>query len=230
VAGKLCALLLLAAVAAGLVQGGSASALEVERVGVVGNHLVPTGEILGAMPPYGSNVFMVKSSRLERSLLANPALAKARVMPALPNTLWVTVEERTPAAIWASGGEAALVDQRGTLLRAAEPAHFRQFPVVTAPDTLLPELGERVDLDAVLAAQSVAPRLDALGLSGGSLEYRPASGINIVAAGKPRVLVGSSQDLEAKLAAYVAINRHLAETGSTAELIDVRFLQRPYYR
>ena len=44
------------------------------------------------------------------------------------------------------------------------------------------------------------------------------------------MMLGFGDDLDAKIAAYQAIRRELDRTRTPAELIDVRFLERPYYR
>jgi hypothetical protein len=101
---------------------------------------------------------------------------------------------------------------------------------VLAPEGPLAAPGERVDPDAVRVARDVGMRLSALGLPGGQVEYRPSTGVALVAPGAPRVQLGFGDDLDAKLSAYLAIRRHLEQTRTSAQLIDVRFLERPYYR
>lgn len=228
--GKLCALALLGATGAGLVHGASASELDLAKVGIVGNQITPVADVLSELPPKGTNLFLVRSARLERLLVSDPAIASARVLPSLPNTIWVTVVERSPAAIWEAASVPMLVDASGLALRSAGPGHARELPVIHANDgpALLP--GDQADAEAVRAAEALHSQFDALGLAGGRLEYHPSTGINLVAASQPRVLFGSADDFEAKLAAYQAIRRHLREASASATLIDVRFLQRPYYR
>ena len=79
-------------------------------------------------------------------------------------------------------------------------------------------------------AQSLAPRLEAEGLAGGQLEYRPATGASVVLPDSARVALGSPDELEGKLAAYQAIRAYLDQTHTQARFIDVRFLERPYFR
>jgi hypothetical protein len=44
------------------------------------------------------------------------------------------------------------------------------------------------------------------------------------------VALGFADNLDAKVDAYRAIRDHLNETQTVAELVDVRFLDRPYFR
>jgi hypothetical protein len=46
----------------------------------------------------------------------------------------------------------------------------------------------------------------------------------------PRVIFGRGEDLDWKVTALVAVRRELERQGQRAELIDVRFKDRPYVR
>lgn len=229
--GKLMAAGLLVGVGWALSEGATAPALRLSRVALYGNQLVPSDEILAALSVEGMNVFTVRSARIERSLEANPAIETAQVRPRLPDAIQVTIAERTPVAIWDTGARAILIDAGGLALREGRPnSPGPLLPVVYAPDGPVVEPGERVDPDAVRMAQSIAPRLESLGLARARIEYRPTRGVTLVGPGSPRVALGFGDNLEPKLSAYVAIRRHIDQTRAQAELIDVRFLERPYFR
>jgi hypothetical protein len=148
------------------------------------------------------------------------------VRPMIPNHVDVVVEERVPTVVWDTGHRQVLLDAEGLALKDGAEA----LPTVYAPEG--PELqpGTRIDVTPVRVAQSVGPRLASLGLTGGRVEYRPSGGVSLVAPGAPRVNLGFGENLDAQLNAYLTIRRHLDATRTPAELIDVRFLDRPYYR
>jgi hypothetical protein len=54
--------------------------------------------------------------------------------------------------------------------------------------------------------------------------------MNVVQSVGPRLILGGADDLGWKMAALQTIVRHLQSERTTAELIDVRFRERPYYR
>ena len=137
------------------------------------------------------------------------------------------IHERAPVAVWEASGRTILVDSSGLALRDGASD---DLPTIRAPDGPAPDPGGRVDMDAVRVAQSLVPRLDAEALAGGQLEYRPTSGATVVLADSARVALGTSEDLDDKLAAYRAIRSFLDQNRGHAQLIDVRFLERPYFR
>ena len=61
-------------------------------------------------------------------------------------------------------------------------------------------------------------------------EYSRATGVDVLADFGPRVRFGDSEHLEWKASALAAIRRDLDRTGQRAELIDLRFMDRPYIR
>jgi hypothetical protein len=61
-------------------------------------------------------------------------------------------------------------------------------------------------------------------------EYLPSTGMNVVQSVGPRLILGGADDLGWKMTALQTIVRHLQSERTTAELIDVRFRERPYYR
>jgi hypothetical protein len=209
-----------------LVEGASSPAFVVTGVTIDGNELMSKDELRYAISPEGLHVFAIRSNRYERLLQSFPAIRSAHVRPTLPNQVAVVVEERVPSVVWDTGNRQMLLDTEGLALKdGAEP-----LPTVFAPEG--PELqpGGRIDPVPVRVAESVGPRMDSLGLAGGRVEYRPSGGVSLVAPGAPRVNLGFGDDLDAQLTAYVTIRRYLEETRTRAELIDVRFLDRPYYR
>ena len=225
--GKVLALAILGVGLWGLVALLGDTRFQVRQLAIDGAALVPAEEIQQTLAVEGTNVFFVRSSRLERRLRLNPAIGRARVEPRLPDLAYVRVAERKPSVLWDGGGEPALVDATGLVIREAIDTP-PQLPRVHAPGSPAVRAGERVDPSPVHVAEAVAPRLDALGLSNARLEYRPESGVTIL--GPYRVAIGSEDQIEAKLAAYESIRRHLQQSRTRAELVDVRFLDRPYYR
>ena len=76
----------------------------------------------------------------------------------------------------------------------------------------------------------IAPRLGDIGLPTARVEYHPSSGVTLALPGSYQIVLGNGDNLEAKLKAFEAIRGHLEQTHTVAQVIDVRFLERPYYR
>jgi hypothetical protein len=224
--GKILAIGILAAGAWLFIKGAASPDLRVASILVAGNELVPAEEIAEALPVGDANVFTIRGSRLAPTILSDPAVAAVRVEPRLPDAVYVRVMERRPAVVWETSNGSVLADRTGLVLREGGSA----LPTVSAPEGPYPQPGERVSSQAVQIAETVGPLIDSLGLQGGRIEFRPESGVTLVAPGAARVVLGFGDDLQLKLDAYATIRRYLEQSRTTAELIDVRFLDRPFYR
>ena len=208
-------------------QVATSRQLHVAEVVIAGNELVPAEDIAATINVGGMNTFAVRARRLERILKADPAIENVSVRPRLPNTVEVLVREREPAVVWETAERSVLADATGLALRDGTR---EDLPVVHAPDGPAPDPGGRVDLDAVRMAETLVPRFESEGLPGGQLEYRPSSGATVILADSARLALGTADGLEDKLAAYRAIRSYLDQNRTRAQFIDVRFLERPYFR
>ncbi len=223
--GRLLALALLALGGWGVSYGAEAPQFVVKRVTVSGNDFVPIDEITSRIDVQGTNIFQARRGRLAGMIRTVPGVRDAEVQIRFPDQIHIVVRERTPVAIWDTGGRRILVDAEGYALRLGN----ENLPVIVAREAPFPEPGDRVDQEAVKITQELAPRLSGLGLGGAQIDYRPASGVTLVTSGR-RVAIGFADDLDAKLDAYRTIRDHLDQTQTAAELVDVRFLDRPYFR
>ena len=208
-------------------QVGNSRQFQVAEVVIAGNELVGAEDIAAAIHVGGTNTFAVRGRRLERMLRGDPAIESISIKPRLPNTVEVLVTERAPSVVWEASGRTLLTDATGLALREGTR---EDLPVVHAPEGPTPDPGGRVDVETVRMAAALVPRFDVEGLTGGQLEYRPAYGATVILPNSARLAIGNSDDLEDKLAAYRAIRGHLDQNRAKAELIDVRFLERPYFR
>lgn len=232
-AGKALAIVLLIASAWGAQQIVSSPNFQATSVLVSGSNLVPAEEIAATLGLSRPNVFHLRSRHLEALVETHPAIRQATVKPTLVGTVYVTVEERVPVLVWESNGRLALADAEGLALREVSPPlsereEWRALPVVHA--TGGPVLvGGRIDPLAVQVVRAVTPALDSLGLSEGRLEYQPGAGVSVVGPAH-RVTLGSADRIDAKLDAYRAIRRYLDETRTSAQLVDLRSPESPYFR
>jgi len=208
-------------------QIATSKQFHVAEVVIAGNELVAAEDIAATINVGGMNTFAVRGRRLERTLRADPAIESVSVRPRLPNTVEIAVSERAPAVVWETAGRSVLTDAEGLALRDGSRD---DLPVVHAPEGPTPDPGGRVDLDTVRMAEALVPRLASEGLAGGQLEYRPSYGATLILADSARLAIGTGDGLEDKLAAYRAIRSYLDQNRTKAQFIDVRFLERPYFR
>ena len=226
---KLVGLAVLLGASALLYHLASSPEFTISGVSVGGNRVLTAGEIEAAASATGLNIFWVRRSELSQRLRLLPPVESADVSVELPDRLLIQVKEREPAAIWLAGETPFLVDREGLVLAARPPSRPLMVVQATSNEALMP--GSRVNADAVRSVATVDALLTrTFGSQQRRFEYTPETGINVVQTIGPRLIFGTSDDLEWKVAAIQTIVRHLETTRAPTELIDVRFSDRPYYR
>ena len=226
---KLLAILLLSGGSGLLYHVATSDEFRVTKVVVAGNQLLSVSELEAAAAAYGANIFWVRQGEVRQRLQALPAVQSARVSTFLPNRLEIRVGERTPVAIWQAGGTAFLVDREGRILGATPSA--RPLPTIRDVDPSDLRAGSIVDADALettFRLQKLLPEVART--TPREFEYGRETGVSVVPDSGPRLRFGNRENLDWKMTALVAIRRELERTGQRAELIDLRFKDRPYVR
>ncbi len=192
---------------------------------MAGNRLLSSNELEAAAAVFGANIFWVRQEEVRRRLQALPAVQSVRVSAVLPNRLEIRIAERAPAAVWEAAGAAYLVDERGNVLGRGEGT----TQLTTVRD--LADTEPRPNGDAVAGAARLRDLLSQRAqISAAAFEYSRDVGLSVVTDSRLRIHFGGSDDLEWKFDAFVTVKRELDRTGQRAELIDVRFRDRPYVR
>jgi cell division protein FtsQ len=120
----------LALLEAGL-QTTSGLGLRVGDVMVEGRHETTAQELLAALgAKRGAPLLGLDLTAARQRLEALPWVRSASVERRWPELIFVTIEERTPLALWQSGGQIKLVDREGKVIEGADVAHFAQLPMV----------------------------------------------------------------------------------------------------
>ena len=207
----------------------SSPELRATRVSVTGNRLLSAPEVEAAAAVTGLNLFWIRRADVDENLRLLPPVERADITVELPDHVFIQVKEREPVAIWQAGEAGFLVDRDGLLL-AANPGD-RPLMVVrdTSGQPLTP--GSRISADAVRAVGELDTRLSqTFGAQQRQYEYSHETGLNVVQTIGPRLIIGAGDNLDWKMASIRTIVRHLESSHQSAELIDVRFGDRPYYR
>ncbi len=226
---KMIAALLLFGASGLLYHVAASDDFRITNVVVTGSTLVPAAEIEQAAATNGLNIFWVRQEEVGHRLQAISAIQSARVTTVLPNRLEVRIVERTPVAVWQSGGTSFLVDADGRVLRATDQPV--SLPAIHDVGTQPVQDGGKVDAKALTTTfqlQRLLPSVAALQPK--EFEYSPETGVTVLADTGLRVRFGLDDDVDWKVAALVAIRRDLDRNGQHPELIDVRFKDRPYVR
>ncbi len=139
----------------GIAQSVARAGLVAEQVEIVGATHTRRIDVHQAVLPAGSNSMLdIDLDAARTRVAALPWVADVSIRRALPNRLIVTLEERTPFAIWRSGDSAVLVDAEGTVLAARDLIPFAGLPILvgagaaTEVATLWPVLSTQPQLHA----------------------------------------------------------------------------------
>jgi cell division septal protein FtsQ len=193
---------------------------------VKGADLVSTEDVYLATGLHELSVFYVNrakaADRVRDSLIA---VESANVSCTLPARVQITVQEKMVAYTWQSGGLGYLVDDQG---------------LVVGPNVgLLEGLVMIQDLDGgpLAAGTHVEPtvlrtvhELVTLLPEATVFQYSEAMGISLTGEEGLEIYFGDACDLPAKVASMKTMLREITNAGDTAQFIDVRFVDSPYYR
>ena len=226
---KLIALILLFGASGLLYHVAASDDFRITSVVVTGTQLLSESEVETAAAVSGINIFWLKQEAVAQRLQAVPAIESVQAGAYLPNRFEVRIGERTPVAAWLSGDVAWLVDGEGRVLRSVPSLPALPTLRDVGASSLAP--GGSVDqaaLATLFRLRELLPR--AAGLQPRDFEYSADAGVTVVADSGLRVVFGRGDDLDWKVTALVAVRRELERQGQRAELIDVRFKDRPYVR
>lgn len=203
-------------------------------VEVAGVHRLTIQQVIGAasLAP-GRNIWLMDVAQPARRVAQLPWIAAASIHRRWPNHVRIEAIERLPAArinVGRNGqGRYALVDkdlrvlQVGPLWREDE-----RLPLLAA--TPLPRGIDRPGASA--GGGGLADALDAyrqlarLGLQAESVAYDPAHGVVAVARSGVRILFGSADDLDKKVALFRGIAARVSDPRAVV-YVDVRSLSAP---
>lgn len=200
----------------------------VREVSVSGNRLLDADQAMDATGALGQNVLRLQEDDIERAVATVSAVRSARVVMALPGRLNIEITERTPLVQWQAREGSFLVDRDGVVFSRQQPP----TPVPLVKEWDGPPMGEGSHVDpAVLGAVETLSMVlpSRAGIQPPWFEYSHSSGVAIPAQGGPRIVFGDADDLDGKIRALSAIRRHLEEIKARAEIIDLRFKDRPVY-
>lgn len=99
---------------------------------------------------------LVDLEAIRQRLLAYGWVQDAEVSRRLPDTLLITIKERTPAAIWQDNGQLTLIDASGALLEPVDRNAMPDLPLVIGPGADRQEAGYQ---KLLAAAPALRPRI-----------------------------------------------------------------------
>jgi cell division protein FtsQ len=225
-------------------DSASSDRFQVQSIQVHGNVLLSQAEVERAAAVRGANVFWIDRTETADRVRQLPLVREAEITPTLSGSVAVSITERQPAAFWISGEQSYLVDREGVILKPvdAEAQQARAcegqpcdprltpLPLVVQSDGQAVSAGKRVDARALLTAAQLARVLPTVGIQPLGFEWSADLGLEVPTRDGWRVRFDTAGDIEQQTRTLAAIRDHLASTRTSAQVIDVRFGDRPFYR
>lgn len=229
---------------------------QVEGAQISGLEHVSPGQIEETLNLSEKLVFTLNPEEIEAILLsAFPEFSQVEVTVDIPNTIAITVTERTPVLIWRMAGKSNLVDADGMpfLLRENFPVidlpvvHAEEFvteqaePELTEEEPSIweqsfghvsPELLVKPGVPALISPRMVKAVLELSEVAplGASLIYTTKHGLGWKDQGGWFVYLGKDEEISMKYAVYQALWEQLKGEGLQPSFISVEHVHAPYYR
>jgi cell division septal protein FtsQ len=191
---------------------------------VQGNTAATAEEVYAASGLEGLSVFWVDPAAIAERVQTLPNVKSAHVKVRLPAQVIIAVEERVPELVWQTGEARWWVDAEGTIL--APRAVLSDTLTIVDSDAQPLSPGQTLDLSIIEAAHSLRRLLPELRV----MHYSHATGISFKTVEDWSVFLGDAQNMDAKLTILVALRKDLLARGVVPEFIDVRFVERPFYK
>jgi cell division protein FtsQ len=214
--------------AVGTVRGlGTSSEFAVARVEVAGCERVPPSRIESALAPWvGRNVLALDLAAIESQAEQDPWVLDAVARRVLPGTLYVTVQERTPAALALVGGQVLLIDATGHPIGPIGEGLAESLPVLTGlparDDRRLAALLRR-GVDALGDIERASP---ALGRAASELDLSAPDRIALrTVEGGPWILLDPER-VDRNLSAFLGLRGEIDRLVGPASHIDLRWQDR----
>jgi cell division protein FtsQ len=202
--------------------------LTIQQVVVQGNSAIDEDTVRQAAALSGEQFFAADTDAAAARVKALPRVKNASIVRSFPHSATIRLTERTPVGVWKVGATSYLADDDGRLIDTTDDAGG--MPVVDATQAGSDvQIGDRVDVDALRAANKVSELLPSVqGQSVVRFVYDKQTGLTAITASGTQVRLGDGQALDYKLAVW----QQLAARVNPADLheIDLRYSDRPFYR
>jgi cell division septal protein FtsQ len=210
----------------GLILFTNAGFFQVDSIQMQGLERYTEGEIIQAINIMGSSIFFIHPERIKQDLqLTYPGLSNVEVRVAWPSSVDISLEERYPVLAWNWEGHVRWVDKNGV---AFDP-HDQGLDVVQIKSAILPPTVDDRFVDPRIV-KTVAALADYMP-EGVDMIYDPKHGLGWNDARGWIVHFGFNDDDAAKkMVVYQALVDYLEGKRITPAVINVEFLDSPYFR
>lgn len=169
-----------------LIEYSAYAGFKLKNLIIYGHKNIDVKELLSKLDADNNTpVFAIDLSAIQNALLQSDWVEQAIIARYLPNTIKISIIERTPIAIWQHKNELLLIDKDGNSIRA-DVSKFANLPIVVGQganyyaSTLLDSLSGRKKLiQEIRSATFVGNRRWNLNLKSTTLAKLPENNIDI---------------------------------------------------
>jgi cell division protein FtsQ len=220
----------LAAVLAGAVALYVSPVARVQDVEVTGTSTVNATDIEDLADLRGASLLTMDTQDAADRIRELPMVKDVTITRSWPQTVRISVVERSPWAVWQVGSAAYVVDDTGVVLPAQAPPEGLPAIVIAGSEGGL-EPGDIVDQDAVALTRQLREQVPAqLALNVATFEWSGQSGLTLTTDAGYRVVLGDSQNMDYKLAVWRQIEGQLGRESMSGHVLDLRFGDRPSFQ
>jgi hypothetical protein len=210
----------------GLILLSRAGLFQIDEIQLEGLERFTAGEISRAINVNGSSIFFIDPERIKEDLrLTYPGLSEIEVKVSWPANVTISLKERYPVLAWNWEGHVRWVDKNGV---AFEPHDEGLDVVQILSDMLPPTIEDRfVDPRLVDTVAALAPHIP----EGADMVFDPDHGLGWHDPRGWLVYFGfNDDDAGQKMIVYQALVDYLQGKRINPKMINVEFLESPYFR
>lgn len=202
----------------------------VQNVEVTGAETVSAQQIADLAELDNDSLFTMDAPAAADRIRQLPMVKDVAIHRSWPQTVRISVIERTPWAIWQVGATNYVVDEQGVVLPIeAAPEGLPTIVVAGAEGGLEP--GDIADQDAVALTRTLREQVPSqLSLDIATYEWSDESGLTVTTDAGYHVVLGDSQNMDYKLAVWREIEGQLGRESMSGHVLDLRFGDRPSFQ
>ena len=195
----------------------------VYSAGVSNNRFTSSEQVYSEAGIHGFSAFFIDPSQVTKQLKQLPHVKNAHVRIRLPADVHIQVEERDPIILYQIQGNSHWIDNEGVIMSAVEE---RTELVKLIDDDKGGMLDERhIKPGLFKAIQHVTGTLPEVK----TFRYQEPYGLFFISPEGWRVYLGSTDDMDAKLATWEAIRSKILQENHSVQEVDVRY-ERSHWR
>ena len=195
----------------------------VYSAGVSNNRFTSSEQVYSEAGIHGFSAFFIDPSQVSNQLKQLPHVKNAHVRIRLPADVHIQVEERDPIVLYQIQGDSHWIDNEGVIMSAVEE---RTELVKLIDDDKGGMLDERhIKPGLFQAIQHVTGTLPEVR----TFRYQEPFGLFFISPEGWRVYLGSTDNMDTKLATWEAIRTKILQENHSIQEVDVRY-DRPHWR